>query len=841
MFSKLKTRYIAYIVVVFVLLTTLIVQLYSLNIRHAEEYTSQVSTNNEKTVSVKGARGSIMDKNGVLLAYDVSSYDVQFYKDPAENASSDRAFYTDVIQKTIELIESKGGEIIDTFMIRRGEDGTFSYDIDDSITGEARENRINNWCENMQISKVKDAEGNSVYPDPENIYYDLRTRYRIPESMAYEDAVKLLSIWQEVQLMTYRSYIPVTIAYNVNFETVSEIETRANELKGMQIEESSTRVYPKKTVAAHIVGYMGRMVSEEEIEEKEAQGYSQDDLVGKVGIEATMEEYLTGNSKEHQGKKVLEVDSAGTVVRQVSYTPPTPGNKVVLTIDYQLQELLERTLAENIQTVYAEQQDMYNNADPEQRKEYDEILAKRSTKTINYVQSGACIVMEVKTGKVLALVSSPSYDPNLFTGGISEEDFKMLNEDPAKPLFNNAISSVSTPGSIFKLCTALAGLMEEEITLTGPKGIINDEGPYTKHLQEGATIVGHIPSCWTKYPQNHAHNQDVVAALKNSCNYYFYEVAYRLGNDRLNEWADKLGLTSKTGIELTGEVAGRVGNKNVLYDPSKDIDDQVTYKPLLVYNKLVGQLRDYGTERGVTYTDDQVKAAATRIMQTAGEKGLVIGKEIRQILSEELDIPENVSSSRGWSNEIVNTVREVVWTDNDTIVQGIGSEPTQLSPIAVARYLCAIVNGGKVFQPHIVEKIVDNEGNVVKTFEPTVVTDLQIPEEYTNAIMEGMDQVVSAEDGTASQAFGNFKYRDILAGKTGTGVVSDIDIEDNVWLCLVAPKDDTEIAVVCFLPHGFSDSKAYPTAKAAIQYYFDQKNAPAETEPQASPEGGLLE
>ena len=190
-------------------------------------------------------------------AYDVSSYDVQFYKDPAENASSDRAFYTDVIQKTIELIESKGGEIIDTFMIRRGEDGTFSYDIDDSITGEARENRINNWCENMQISKVKDAEGNSVYPDPENIYYDLRTRYRIPESMAYEDAVKLLSIWQEVQLMTYRSYIPVTIAYNVNFETVSEIETRANELKGMQIEESSTRVYPKKTVAAHIVGYMG--------------------------------------------------------------------------------------------------------------------------------------------------------------------------------------------------------------------------------------------------------------------------------------------------------------------------------------------------------------------------------------------------------------------------------------------------------------------------------------------------------------------------------------------------------------------------------------------------------
>ncbi|MBQ9941416.1 MAG: hypothetical protein IJP03_00265, partial [Christensenellaceae bacterium] len=224
MFSRFKHRYITYMVVVAVLLLFLIVQLYQLNVKNSQEYAGHLSSSDEKTVYLKGARGSIEDVNGVLLAYDVSSYDVQFYKDPADNASSDRAFYTDVIIKTIDLIEKNGGKTIDTFMIRREENGKFVFNVSSELTEEQRNSRINNWCTNMQIS-LKNGED----PDPEEIYYELLSRYRIESDTPYEEATKILSIWQEVQLMSYRSYIPITIASNVNFDTVAQIETHAKE------------------------------------------------------------------------------------------------------------------------------------------------------------------------------------------------------------------------------------------------------------------------------------------------------------------------------------------------------------------------------------------------------------------------------------------------------------------------------------------------------------------------------------------------------------------------------------------------------------------------------------
>ncbi len=146
-----------------------------------------------------------------------------------------------------------------------------------------------------------------------------------------------------------------------------------------------------------------------------------------------------------------------------------------------------------------------------------------------------------------------------------------------------------------------------------------------------------------------------------------------------------------------------------------------------------------------------------------------------------------------------------------------------------------------MYDAHIVDKIIDSQGNVVQSFEPTLVRDLELPSNVRNAIMQGMEQVVSAEDGgTAGAAFTGFKYKDQIVGKTGTAPISTIDIEDNVWLCLMAPKDDPEIAVVVFLPNGLSNSKAYPTAKAIISYYFESK----EQQPVQSPapsEGGLVE
>ncbi len=597
-------------------------------------------------------------------------------------------------------------------------------------------------------------------------------------------------------------------------ETVSELETRFNELLGVSVAIGYTREYPKNASAAHIVGYLGKMVDSKEITERGAEGYTENDLVGKSGIEATMEAYLSGATSSKRGSKLVALSQKGSIFSEVLLSEPRQGDSVVLTIDMSLQAVAEEALEENVKKIQVEQVAMYQ-AD---RDDYDELLDMRGKKTISYSQAGAAVVMEVKTGNLLTLASYPSYDLNLFTGGISEEDYQALLDTPGSPLFNNAISSTATPGSIFKMATAIAGLMEGKITV---HSTITDQGPYDKYITSDGGVA---PKCWITPNFSRHGTQNVIMALKNSCNYFFYEVADRLGITLLTEWAGNLGLISRTNVELTNEAVGWIGGQAVLYDSSKGIDQQKTYKPILVYEKLKYDLKNFGVTRGVEYSDAKLSQAALKLVKLAGLGSFDIGPDIRAILSQELDIPENVARSRGWTTVIMDTIRELIWTDTYTVTQGIGATPTQLTPIAVARYLCAVANGGKVYDAHIVDKIVDSGGTLVKDIEPTLVRDLELPEEYIDAIMEGMEQVVSLEDGgTAGSAFKDFEYKSILAGKTGTAPISNIDIEDNVWLCLVAPKNDPEIAVVIFLPNGFSHSKAFGTAKTIIKYYFDQK------------------
>ena len=227
MFEKLKNRYIACLVAIALLFCLMSVRLYRL-VAAGEQNTTQASR--EASVSVAGKRGSIYDANGVLLAYDRESYTVTFYRDPANNASSDRANYTRILQETIEILESHGDKTIDTFLIVRDAEGNFSYDLSSDLGEETRKERIASWRANMQI---KDAA-----MEPEDIYYDLRSRFRIPEELDYEAARKLLSIWQEVQMNMYQSYVKVTMAKDVSLDTVYEIETHADELTGIEIAES---------------------------------------------------------------------------------------------------------------------------------------------------------------------------------------------------------------------------------------------------------------------------------------------------------------------------------------------------------------------------------------------------------------------------------------------------------------------------------------------------------------------------------------------------------------------------------------------------------------------------
>lgn len=799
--------------IVGIMFSILIFQLLNLQWRHGEEYAAQAVSGLDKELRLTGNRGMILDTNGVPLAYDQNSYNVVFYKDPSKPTADYGAEYTNVIRKTIDIIEENGGECIANFSIKvTVKEGVAEYVFYfPGVDPADRPARINKWIDNMSIPDSIQDSYNAGDWTTEDIYWYLRDRYSIPQDVSFEEAEKLLSVWQEVQRSSYRSYAPVTIAQDVNFETVAIIEMMNIELEGMDIQQDSIRIYPKNELASHIVGYMGRMMDEATVIEYEQIGYSREDLIGTSGIESEMEFELSANIEGKTGKRTVEVDSRGKVVGEISVDPPTDGNNVVLTLDVNLQKIAEDALAENIRQIRAEQVGEYNNY---HETKYD--MYAESIDDIDLAETGAVVVMQVHSGQILAMASYPSYDPNLFTGGLSTANAKMLYEDERHPLFNNAIASTSTPGSIFKMVTAVAGLMEGEIDL---ETRIDDQSPWEKDITSGKK-----PSCWAYPKLVHTHqNQTVVEGLKNSCNYFFFTVADQLGNERLNLWAKKLGLDSKTNVELTGEIAGQIASQEVLYSSGT----RPTGRTAVVYASIKKTLKEACRKQEFNYDEEIYNDTTETLMDLVLTKTSEWGPDVRTILKNKLELDTQAVRNfpyQSYDSQIVSYLLEIKWTKTENILTGIGQSVTLLTPIGVARYLSAIVNGGNVYDATLIKEIVSPDGKTTSESRPKLVRELNINPEYVEAIKKGMKEVVSLEDGgTAGASFINFKYIDEIGGKTGTAEVGDIDLENNSWFVAFAPFDQPEIAVVVMIPHGYSGNRAGYTAREIITYYLDEK------------------
>lgn len=800
------------------LFVVLIVQLANLTIVQGNEYSERSANRTTKTITYTGLRGTIMDSSGVPLAYDERSFNVNFHKDPSRTSDDDRAYYTGIISRTIEIIEQNGGEVVDYLNIKRDEAGEYYLDFGttDSDIHKKREDR---WKADMYVTK---------YDDVEMMYNALRQRYQLPTEMPYEQARKVLSIWQELQLKGGSSYLPVVMAYGVNDNTVAILETLRNELEGVEIAEGTTRVYPKGTTAAHVIGYMGKIQDAETLNEMSQKGYTVDSKIGIAGIEKSFEEELSAYLTERAGTKEVEVNNIGQVVRVMNETEPSNGNNIMLSIDLELQMAVEKSLEENIATIRSEQQAIYNN-----KKEYYEnkLVEAGRTSEIKFAQTGAAVVLDIKAGKARAIASYPSYDVNLFTDGVSDEELAYILDENLTPLFNNAVSSKGTPGSIFKLATAVAALMETETTEVTVDTIIDDEGYYTKILSEGAKVTANTPSCWVRPSFGKHANQDLKAAIRNSCNYYFYELANRTGISNLVKWASNLGLDSRTGIELPSEAKGQIGGQKILYNNESDANNQNTAIPILVKNLLKTQLAEFGEDRNIEYTDEELDNAANQLMALASDENTEMGPGIRSVLAKTLGISQTISNSKGWDNIIASTLTELIWNPTRTILTGIGQGVSAVTPVAVARYVAAILNGGTVYNVSIVEKILSSDGELIEEVEPSVFKQLDIPKEYLDAIKEGMAEVISPEDGgTAAKYFKNYKYLDEIGGKTGTAQVSTIDIENNSWFVGFCPKEDPEIVVVAYVPHGYSGGLSSLIAKDVFTYYLDEKERKAETD-----------
>ena len=833
--KKPLSRLIIISVLLLAMMCTLIVQLFRVTIAQGEALSEQAGSLSSRTVVTKGKRGRILDRNGLVLAYDETCFNVEFLRDGNNRTNYFRAVYTEAMIKAIGIIEEGGSQVISTSYITVDDDGNIVYDF--GVTSEtyvkARYKNFMNVCG----FTMKDPDDMSTWMSAEEAYLELRRLWFIPEELSFTEARKVISIWQEILLNNYRSYLPVTIAYNVSPEVVAKIEMMKNELPGLQTSQSTMRYYPYGETAAHIIGYCQKM-SAENADELMELGYSYEDWVGVSGVEATMEEYLTGATKEHHGSVVYEVNSSGAVVNIVSTTAPTDGNDVTLTIDMPMQVVATQALTDIISAIHEKElKRMYPEGDGVMDEKYVEYIEKNGE--IDLAETGAVIVMDVHSGQVLALASYPSYDPNWFINGLTPEQAEYLYGDPdvdgdfadrTTPARNKAISMALAPGSIFKMCTGLAGLMEGVI---GLEETIDDNSPYIYFDEETGKEVDTKAKCWTQNPSKHS-DQNLSRALTNSCNYYFYEVAYRLGIDRLVKWAEKLGFMSKTGIELTGEAKGIVGGQKAMYDNTRAYNNQDTSIPLLVYRSLSRLLKSYQSMRGVEIDEDAISKCAQEllVLQDGTLKGK--GSDVRQILSKNLGIPDGISRAQGWDSEITSMLTELQWKPSHTIRTGIGQGIMLITPIEAARYVSAIANGGTVYDAHIVDSVYDTDGIQIEKFDPTVFNHIDAPEPYWEAIRQGMKGVVSPEDGgTASSAFSKqfaeLGYLSLISGKTGSAQVGGvtIDIQNTSWFVAFAPNDEPDIAMVVCVPNGLSGSSSAGAVEDILTYYFTKLNSMA--------------
>ncbi|MEI6634301.1 MAG: penicillin-binding protein 2 [Chlamydiota bacterium] len=296
------------------------------------------------------------------------------------------------------------------------------------------------------------------------------------------------------------SYLPVTVEGDVGMEVMLEIEERRPGLAGVRVGVYPRRRYLQGPALSHVLGYLG-VISPGELDRLRERGYTRQDLVGKNGVEKQYEEFLAGRA----GSEGIQVDNRGYLDRVLYRQEPVPGSSLYLTVDMKTQRAAEAVLAEN---------------------------------------TGAVTALDPGTGEVLAMASSPGYDPNGFVPPVESDLVRGLMASPDHPLINRAIQGAYAPGSTFKPYVAFAAL---------ESGAITGDTPF---VCTGVFMLGKHPyKCW--YPKGHG-RLTLADALMFSCNVFFYNTGYRTGRDEIVRVASAFGLAEPTGIDLPGERAGLV-------------------------------------------------------------------------------------------------------------------------------------------------------------------------------------------------------------------------------------------------------------------------------------------
>lgn len=550
-----RIRYNIITILIYLIGIVLLAQLFNLQIIHGAEYreTSNVRLTRESVL--KADRGNIKDNTGTLLARVEAQNTIVLYKTKVNNQ-----VLNDTILRLINLLSKNGDKYVDNFLM----------DVNPYRFKLTEEESQKKWKKVNNINEDATAEETFNY---------FKNKYEITTDNV-EDARKIMAIRYEISYQGYSNTKSIQIAQNISRNTLLEIKERNSDFPGVEITEEPKRVYPLGNTASHIIGRIGR-IEEEELKGNE-DTYDQNDIIGKSGIEYVFEEFLKGKN----GVKQIDMDVEGTITNEYIAKEAVAGNDVILTIDSKLQATAEQALKNNIERIA---NGAFGKASP--------------------ADAGVAVVLNVKTGEVLAMASNPDYDPSAFVNGIDENTWNYYINGDTKPLENKAISAMYSPGSTYKMVTALAGLETGAITTTDK---IRDTGIYRKYNSSW--------KCWKISGHGYL---DVSNAIERSCNYFFYELGDRVGIDTLAKYSYYLGLGHKTGIELKGEIPGVLASneiakqENRVWNPGETISAAIgqsynTFTPIQMA-KYVAMVANRGKKLDVTIVKSIIRPDGSEI------------------------------------------------------------------------------------------------------------------------------------------------------------------------------------------------------------------------------------
>lgn len=464
---------------------------------------------------------------------------------------------------------------------------------------------------------------------------------------------------------------PILLNDDLDYRTLSLLEETRSEIPGLLLQPKPRRVYPHGRATAHLTGYVAQ-INEGELREREGAGYSAGDILGKTGIESMYEAELRGE----KGAEYVEVDAMGRRIGpwpDLPFEAPRRGRDLHLTVDLDLQ--------------------------------------RRAAEIFPADRRGAVVALDPRTGDVLLLYSSPSYDPNVFSGQLSSADWRSLIDDPARPLLDRAIQARYAPGSVFKLATAA---MAMTLGVVDPDEF--EDVPCRGGYQFGSRWFGcHAVHGWASL-------QDAIVT---SCDTYFYQVGLKLGLEEITRFGRAWGLAEKTGIDLPNEAAGTFPESPAWYDAQ------------------------YG--------------------------------------------------EGNWGSGVVLNL-------------AIGQGEIAVTPLKIAQFVSAVVNGGDILRPRLRQ----GQG------EAEVLASLPLSSDQFQILRASITGVVNDWRGTAYTRAHYMPLRYTIGGKSGT--TEHNGGKPHGWFVAVGPMEDPQIVVAVVVEEGGSGSAQSPIAIDLVQTYLDGRN-----------------